>query len=967
MARKPGFHMSLAVIMVLLFLAACSGGSDPVAGSLTGGDEGLTRPHSAADANSRALWGYWSVTIDTESESVEIVPLRGVAMHVNAVEWMQPPGGKLENLQIKIVYDDWLASGRFDLEVTLNHPFPGLDTYTGFDVMGVFMTDGHRYVLSQAGVTWTDGGTLDAHMLNPDGYTRWWNQDDFAGAVPRIFAYIPGKLAINPSNLDAKVNPYKYFTDGLEADADECEYLAANPDMRGLFGAGSGNTRLYQLQWPMVGGIPKLAFDYAVVAGWDVPVVEPPVVPDDFPTNANALEPVALSVTDNSDLYYDEDAGQAGGNLNLDVEAYGWQYLNGPGIPNTIDRVAVELVDSPMFPGGDYQTWNSGSWTVNDGATNSSIWHVEINGLEPSAAGDQPVMVIFETEYDYDNGFGSLYPVGAVLSSYFYTVVEVDPNAPGTDDPPYCNPPEPEFTDRNVVDLEQYTADVGEPEGEPFTIDWSIVPHGDPPEYNPGDPIDTDTIIVNWWNATTEGGTVEPPQTGDYDVCVKVYNEDGENECCITVTVDPAPTMEPVTGQNGVILSQQPNQGAETCDLTVYNPGAGTGTSVGEIMYQDTGLGEVRMYRYNDNYSSLLGISTLDSSWAPEQFDDPMAWTDYRRFEATPGGQILHLTSGNDTWPSFVDPDPPNGWNVNDPVHCWTMSGYNASGQINWFTLYGDAGTSGNPDPDNLAWKHYVDWSSGVAGSGPTHTDNTAAYGMFAISEEWLPNHPSEEHPGTVYVSWSTQPFLDPSTDLSAIGLPQMSTQYTPNPGEIDDTDPGLMALGLDDENYWQADFLGGPGEVIDDITVWYMLSSESTGAERKAHMILLPRDFEDPGWNIFYYANYIGDGSGWGVDFGGAAVPVDVEVLYAAADGSGLDHYNNWLAVLLQTSTGWRVDVFRWEPVFPTLILVDSYEDNSSYAGTPHAMDIDAKEHEMHVLHHGGGSYRATVLHFTP
>jgi hypothetical protein len=295
------------------------------------------------------------------------------------------------------------------------------------------------------------------------------------------------------------------------------------------------------------------------------------------------------------------------------------------------------------------------------------------------------------------------------------------------------------------------------------------------------------------------------------------------------------------------------------------------------------------------------------------------------------------------------------------------MSGYNATGEINWFTLYGDAGTNENPDPDNLTWKHFVDWSSGITGSGPSHTENTAAYGFFAISELWLPNHPSLQHPGTVYVAWSTQPFQNPATDLYAIGLPGMSTQYPPNPGQINDIDPGLMALGMDDENYWQADFKDGPAEVIDDITVWYVLSSEPTAASRKVHMILLPRDEKDPDWDIFYYANFIGDGSAWGMDFGGSAVPVDVEMLYAAKQDSGLDHYNNWLAVLLSTSGGWRVDVFRWEPVFPTLVLVDSYEDTTGTAGVPHGMDIDAKEHEMHVLHYAGGSYRVTVLHFTP
>ena len=961
MARKSGFRVGMVMVLLLVIMTACSGGgSNPVNGPLAGGDEGLRSQGAASQAGNRELWGYWNCIIDTATGTVEAIPSRGLMLHVNAVEWMQPPGGKLSNLGVKIVDDThWLTEGRFDLNITLTHPFPGLDQFSGFDVMGVFITDGHKSVHSQGNIKYSDGGTLDATMLNLDGYTRWWNQDEFDGVTPRIFSYIPGKLAIDAVALDAALNPYKYFAKDIGLQQDVAEYFSTQKGLRGLFPAGAAITRRYELKWPMVSGNPQLKFGYAVVASWETPTPNPPVnVPGDFPIKANALEPVGLSINDNSDLYYDDVNEVYGGSVVFDLEVYDWQGLDPTTpIPSTISRIIIEFPESPAFPTGANFPQDSSTWNVTAGDDHSSVWHVDLASVAPSAMGDTPVLIIFETNYDYDNGVPSVFP-DAPLSSYFpYTLLIF--GAPGV---PQCEAPVPEFTDRTYIEIEDYTVDVVVPGGTDYSVDWSIVPLGDPEDWVTLPPEEQPALAItaNWYTVTELGAIL-----GDYEVCVSVYSTEGFNECCTSVTVDDLPGLVPVTGQDQLTPTQQPNQGTEPCDITVFDAGSST---TGQLLFQDTALSNVRMYRLNDDYSSVVGVSTLTLS-GPAPLNTAVSWNDWHKFDVNPTGQQFLATSGSDVWPSIQDN---NTYNINDPYHCWVLPFANQTGANLLMALYGDVGYNATPpsppDPDNVAWKHIVDWTSGAM-----YFENRE-YGLMTISEEWLPLHGGYTHPGTIWAIYSWSPFNNITNNFKAVALAGMSTQYTV-PGDINDIDPGLMALGTDDNMPIQADWSSSPDLLMSDIVVWYMLSSEPSGANRKIHMVLLPEDVDDPtfwaawtsGVGIFYYDSYIGSGSPWGVDFSGGT-PVDLEVMYTNKDGSGLDHTWDWVAMLVDTGTSWRVDVVRYDPFFGSIAPVASYTFTGD--SDPQALDIDTVQHEIHVLHKlpsGLNPYKVTVLHFTP
>ena len=73
MLSKSGFHYGLAVVFLLIFIAACSGGSNPVTGN-NAGSNGLTSAQSVAVDSNRVLWGYYNCVIDVETKTEIVDP-----------------------------------------------------------------------------------------------------------------------------------------------------------------------------------------------------------------------------------------------------------------------------------------------------------------------------------------------------------------------------------------------------------------------------------------------------------------------------------------------------------------------------------------------------------------------------------------------------------------------------------------------------------------------------------------------------------------------------------------------------------------------------------------------------------------------------------------------------------------------------------------------------------------------------
>jgi hypothetical protein len=414
MFRKPFFLM---LLMTAFIAVACSSGKSsptlPGQFDLTGG-----QAQNSTTGSSKAMWGVWEIDIDTSTWEVTAIPLRGTQYTVDVVTFLQKPVGSAANLAITIKdITQWLTDGLIQVDVGLKHPFPGLDQYTGFDVMGVFITPGSIQGNYDSDVVYTNG--IDEPILNnPDGYTRWMNPIEFP-ANGTILRFVPGKAGTpDLAPFNSTINAYKYFADGLDPAMSAPEFFAesANVENRGLFKPGSFNHRDYQLQFPMVGGSPKLIFQYAVVANW----VEPDKtesgdpdtldIPGDFPLSANANEAILMTIASNNSSIFFKD-GVGGGNIQLGLEVFDWgAFQSSTNVSDQVFQIVVEG-DSSVIPGGhvvfDQTTLKA---TAAPGSSEiSSVFQVEIDGCTPSNNNPLPILITVENTNPatFDPGTGT--------------------------------------------------------------------------------------------------------------------------------------------------------------------------------------------------------------------------------------------------------------------------------------------------------------------------------------------------------------------------------------------------------------------------------------------------------------------------------------------------------------------------------------------------------------------------------
>ena len=410
----------LAVILLTIF--GCSG-SDPASPSLV-----VTKPDERTTVSSEPsmLWGYWDTQIDTETWEVSLVPLRTVEFTVNVTMFMQPPAGSITNLKILVTdVSEWFDQGKLTVDVGLSHPFPGLDMYTGHDVRGVFIAPGDSTASFNSDIRYSSLLADQPKFLNADGLTRWFNPSEFGG-VPPIFSYTPGALGTD-GDFNATINPYKYFAENIGNTDDPGEFFEdpQNISDRGQFRAGSVIHRDYELQFPDDVSGPQLTFQYAVTANWVEPdEIDPGDLPGSFPPEANAYEPVHLSIADNSTLFYA--SGDAGGDISLDLEMYAWPVSAGGSLTERITGITIDSTNG-LIP-GDFMSFDSAYIESNTSpglALNSSVVSIDIPNCTPPAEEDQEILIVIETDSDYSNdGAGITYPDGP-LASYFLHYVPV--------------------------------------------------------------------------------------------------------------------------------------------------------------------------------------------------------------------------------------------------------------------------------------------------------------------------------------------------------------------------------------------------------------------------------------------------------------------------------------------------------------------------------------------------------------
>lgn len=390
--------ISLVFIFSLLIIGCSSSGVDqPLAPA---------QQRDRAAGTSHGIWGLYQFVCDPVAETIEIVPLRSSDMHLNAIVFLEPPA--LLNLTL-----DYLEfnGDLITADIGLRHPFLGLTEFTGFDVCGIFITNGSVSGFDDTDLVTTGEG--DTRLLNPDGLTRWWNPAEFP-TNGTMFGYNDGLLGAPDSFADfnCTLNGYKYYTDGLDNTDD---HLTVDPANRGIFSAGQKNIRRYELEL----GAGGLVFNYAIDANWQFPQGDPPwEAPDDFGEAANRVEAWGVTLTDvENSLWYDDTSSTGGGSYTVQVNVY--DHFNAD-----LNNVRIEAPG--LFPAQELG--------VPTGGTDEySTYEFDVTGIDPTSNDDTLMLITVESE---EADYGGLL-LGEITSAYFthYVAIDDEPQAAGWADP----------------------------------------------------------------------------------------------------------------------------------------------------------------------------------------------------------------------------------------------------------------------------------------------------------------------------------------------------------------------------------------------------------------------------------------------------------------------------------------------------------------------------------------------------
>jgi len=386
----------LIPLMLLLTLVALTIGC-------SASDRGAVIPPADGTAIERTpdmhqFWGLWQFKADPAAQTLEIIPIRAGDFHLNALQFLEPP--PLVNLTLESLQ---FNGKTINADISLRNPFLGFNKFTGFDVCGVLITNGSITGFDDPDLRMAGKG--DTRLLNPDGYTRWWNPAEFPNDNTML-SYKDGLLGTPDSSAhyNSTLNAYKYFCDDLDADE---SLTGITLEKRGMFSAGQKNIRHYTIEL----GSEGLIFNYAVDANWQFPTGPKPwQIPDDFGPGANRVEAYRISAAEVSNTLWN-DGTSNGGDLSLSIDVYDW-------FNASANKVKVESTGN--FPPVTTISPSAGG----DGF---STYAVDVIGATP-AQGSIDLLVTIESEAV---GYQDLLP-GKTVSAYFTVNVAVGTTPPVT-------------------------------------------------------------------------------------------------------------------------------------------------------------------------------------------------------------------------------------------------------------------------------------------------------------------------------------------------------------------------------------------------------------------------------------------------------------------------------------------------------------------------------------------------------
>ena len=272
-------NCAIVVLPVVAFLAlGCAGrGSTNAVAPSPDSTQSVDSPQSVAaggPASDRYLWGLWIISVSADHQSMDLVPWRVPAMHLNVVKFLEvaPCTDCLKIQNVEFEPPDLLTA-----DLVLRHPLPDKPRFCGFDVRGVFITPGDfTFPINDRLMAWGDGLP---RLLNSDGYTSIFNPTEYPSSspLPPDLKYFPGKYSTG-GDLTATLNPYIAYPD--------------DPYSRRPFWPSAYDYSEYvELRVPDG----PFEFGYAVDASWMKVEGEVDEV-DDFPIEANCPEAYCILV-----------------------------------------------------------------------------------------------------------------------------------------------------------------------------------------------------------------------------------------------------------------------------------------------------------------------------------------------------------------------------------------------------------------------------------------------------------------------------------------------------------------------------------------------------------------------------------------------------------------------------------------------------------------------------------------------
>jgi len=459
-----------ALMVAALVVFGCSQGA---VNPLTPGPDTTPGASRADNGVQTQLWGYYDIYLDLEAGTAEAVVNRNVTFAVNIVNILNKhPQALGVTFNGKHIAPDELL---VDLSISITHPFSGNPGLNGYDVRGILVCDGQGTMQYNTDLVYPVNGT-DQFMLNADGYSRWFNKTEFT--VPGLFGYTKGFAASKNLTGNATLNPYKYFTDGLNATDNVFDYIVGNTDAQGVFSSGATNTRQYVLSFPLP--TPGVQYGYAIVANWKG------ALPADHP--ANAPEAVACSAEVTDDIYY-VDGSNKGGDLILDISMCRW------------DELPLQIYIESTVLGSPYALSAPEMVPVTSG-DHTATWHVEIPADNITGTEGQEFWVIAEQDgFDYQSPFGvpNLADTDILAAAFRFDLF--------VSDTPYNQPPEIiSGVDGNPVavvsTIESYSVTANDPDGDLLTYEWWVTESGSGDLYLTGPGDGAGNLEVNWTAAS---------------------------------------------------------------------------------------------------------------------------------------------------------------------------------------------------------------------------------------------------------------------------------------------------------------------------------------------------------------------------------------------------------------------------------------------------------------------------------